>query len=472
MTSYTLNHPEKGLISYVDKKRYLWLSSVFMPVFPLLSIVFYYQFSSEWALAIPLAFNYFVIPVFDWGFGSDSNNPPEEIVPQLEEDKYYRALTYITVPMHFIVLISIAWFVGSHELSATAVIIMALTAGIYSGLGINTAHELGHKKTKLERTLAKIVLAVPAYGHFCIEHNRGHHTDVATPEDPASSRLGENIYSFAFREIPGAFKRGWQVESERLQRLGKDTISIDNEILQSFALSAALQGGLIAVFGWIMLPFLAVHNLWAWFQLTSANYIEHYGLKRDKLPSGRYERPQPHHSWNANYIFSNIVLFHLERHSDHHANPTRRYQSLRNSDNLPNLPNGYYGCYILAYFPSLWYAVMDKRVLALPHINGDLSKVNILPSKRQAIYEKYGQGQDIEGQSTSALSEQLMESQASSEPAIYQCSGCNFTFDETAGMAYEGYPAGTRFAQLPDSFCCPDCGVRDKHDFVQLSSVT
>ncbi|MEP5837504.1 MAG: alkane 1-monooxygenase [Marinobacter sp.] len=392
MTTYTLDHPEKGLISYTDKKRYLWLTSVFMPIFPMMGIFVYFQTGSEWALGIPLAFTYLVIPLLDWGLGSDENNPPEEIVPQLEEDKYYRVLTYITIPMHFIVLIAIAWFVGTHELTVWSVLVLALTAGSYSGLGINTAHEMGHKKTSLERWLAKIVLAVPTYGHFCIEHNRGHHTEVATPEDPASSRMGESIYKFVLREIPGAFKRGWNQEKVRLERQGLSVWSWKNDILQSFAISAVLQGGLIIAFGWIMIPFLAIHNVYAWFQLTSANYIEHYGLLRDKEESGRYERCQPHHSWNANYIFSNLALFHLERHSDHHANPTRRYQSLRNFDNLPELPNGYYGMYLAAYIPWLWYKVMDHRVLSLPHINGDLSKVNIDPDRREEIIARYGNG--------------------------------------------------------------------------------
>ncbi len=389
-TTYTLDHPAKGRIEYTDKKRYLWLSSLTMPLFPMLGIFLYFAFESQWMLTIPLIFTYFVIPFLDFAIGSDQNNPPEELVPQLEEDRYYRLLTYLTVPMHFIVLIAIAWFVGTQDLTFWSVLVLAVTAGSYSGLGINTAHEMGHKKPEFERLLAKIVLAVPAYGHFCIEHNRGHHRDVATPEDPASSRMGESIYKFMLREIPGAFKRGWAVEEERLARLGKSVWSIDNDILQSYAISAVLQGSLILAFGWIMLPFLAIHNFWAWFQLTSANYIEHYGLLREKEASGRYERCQPHHSWNANYIFSNIVLFHLERHSDHHANPTRRYQSLRNFDDIPELPNGYYGMYLLAYFPTLWYKVMDKRVLALPHINGDLNKVNIDPDKREEIIQKFG----------------------------------------------------------------------------------
>ena len=391
-TTYTLEHPEKGTIQYKDSKRYLWMSSLAMPLFPMLGIILYFIFDSQWMLALPLVFTYGIIPFLDYAIGSDENNPPEEIVPQLEQDKYYRLLTWFTVPMHFIVLIAIATFVGTQDLTLWSVLALAITAGAYSGLGINTAHELGHKKPEFERWLAKIVLAVPAYGHFCIEHNRGHHRDVATPEDPASSRMGESIYKFVWREIPGAFLRGWNVEKERLARQGKSAWSVHNDILQSFAISAVLQGGLILAFGWIMLPFLAIHNFWAWYQLTSANYIEHYGLLREKEANGRYERCQPHHSWNANFIFSNLVLFHLERHSDHHANPTRRYQSLRNFDDIPQLPNGYYGMYMIAYIPWLWYRVMDKRVLALPHINGDLSKVNIDPDKRAAIHAKYGSG--------------------------------------------------------------------------------
>jgi len=377
-------------VEYRDRKRYLWILSVLLPFMPLAGIFLYYLFGSEWLLAVPLLINYLFIPVLDWIVGSDTNNPPEEIVPQLEEDRYYRYLTWVTVPMHFVVLVVVAWFVGTSELSAGAVLVTAITAGAFSGLGINTAHELGHKKTGIEQTLAKTALMVPAYGHFCVEHNRGHHRHVATPGDPASARMGESIYRFALREIPGAFRRGWQAEAERLAHRGQATWSVHNGILQSYAGSVLLQGGLVLAFGWVMIPFLAVHNVWAWYQLTSANYIEHYGLLRLQDENGRYERCQPHHSWNANYTFSNLVLFHLERHSDHHANSARRYQSLRNFPDLPELPNGYFGTYLLAYVPWLWFRVMDKRLLALPHIGGDLGRVNIDPGRRRKIQAKYG----------------------------------------------------------------------------------
>ena len=390
MITYSVEHPQKGLISYTDNKRYLWLLSVVMPILALSGIFCFQLTGEQWTLWLPILFSYLVIPILDWLIGVDNNNPPEELVPQLETDRYYRYLTYITIPLHWVVLILMAAFVGTTELSFGSVVAIAITAGGYSGLGINTAHELGHKQTVVEQWLAKICLAVPAYGHFCVEHNRGHHVLVATPEDPASSRMGESIYRFALREIPGTFVRGWQLEKSRLEKQGKATWSRHNNILQSYLISAVLQGTLIYLFGWIMLPFLLIHNMWAWYQLTSANYIEHYGLLRAKRDNGRYERCQPHHSWNANYILSNLALFHLERHSDHHANPMRRYQSLRNFPDIPQLPNGYYGMYLLAYVPWLWFRVMDKKLLTLPHINGDLSKVNIDPKNKHKIIERYG----------------------------------------------------------------------------------
>ena len=379
-----------GFISYQDSKRYLWLLSIAMTLVPLLGLFVFLQTGLEWTLGLPVLIIYLIVPLLDSIIGSDSDNPPEEIVPQLEADTYYRYLTFATIPMHFIVLIASAYLVGTNDLSWWAIVMVAIVAGGYNGFSINTAHELGHKQTPTEQLLAKLCMAVPAYGHFCVDHNRGHHVSVATPEDPASSRMGESIYAFALREIPGNFLRGWALEKARLEKQGKPLVSFDNEILQSYFLSAVLQGALIYVFGWIMLPFLAMHNFWAWFQLTSANYVEHYGLLRQKKENGRYERCQPHHSWNANYILTNLMLFNLERHSDHHTNPTRRYQSLRNFPDIPEMPNGYFGMYVLAYIPRLWFSVMDKRLLALPHIQGDLSKVNIDPNKKAAIYSRYG----------------------------------------------------------------------------------
>lgn len=265
-----------------------------------------------------------------------------------------------------------------------------------SGLAINTGHELGHKNSKLEKLLAKIVLAVPAYGHFTIDHNRGHHKNVATASDPSSARMGESIYRFATREIPGAFANAWSIEKERLASRGKAVWHPANAILQSYALSLLLAVIVTAAFGWKAIPFLLLHHAFAYWQLTSANYIEHYGLLRMRDADGKLERCEPRHSWNCNQLFSNLVLLHLERHSDHHVHPLRRYQSLRHFEDVPQLPTGYFGMYLLAYFPWAWFRIMDKRLMALPHVQGELDRVNVEPTASSALFLKWGREKMVE----------------------------------------------------------------------------
>jgi alkane 1-monooxygenase len=391
MQSYAIETQDQGVVTYTDKKRLFWLLSLVNPLIPFVGIAGLAATGIELWLVVPLVLMFVMGPLLDWMLGEDDNNPPEVLVPQLEKDAYYRILTYLTVPLHFIMFFGCAIWVGTQDLPWWGFLALTVAVGFADGFAINTGHELGHKRTRLETTLAKIVLAVPAYGHFWIEHNRGHHRDVATPEDPASARMGESIYKFARREIPGAFRRAWIIERDRLGRKGVSVWGFSNEILQSYLLTFVMQVGLLIAFGWIMIPFLIIHNFFSWWVLTSANYIEHYGLLRSKQADGKYERCQPHHSWNANHKYSNLLLFHLQRHSDHHANPTRRYQSLRHFEDLPQLPSGYYGMYIIAYIPWLWYKILDARLLALPHINGDLNKINVDPDKRQRLYLKYGQ---------------------------------------------------------------------------------
>ena len=390
MKGYTGVLENGEAIHYVDGKRWLWLLSVTFPLQALMPVVLHALTGNELWFVLPFLLNYIAQPALDAVIGTDSNNPPEEVVMQLEKDPFYRRLTYVVVPLHYFTLIVCAVYAGTQDLSWWAFILLATMAGLTAGLAINTAHELGHKNTKIEKLLAKFALAVAFYGHFTIEHNRGHHMLVSTPGDAASSRMGESIYRFALREIPGAFRRAWEIERERLRSRDLPIWHYSNPILQSYAISMAVTVLLLAWIGWLAVPFLLLHHAFAYWQLTSANYVEHYGLLREKNAKGRYERCQPHHSWNCNYLFSNLVLFHLERHSDHHANPLRRYQSLRHFEDVPQLPNGYFGMYLLAYFPPLWFRVMDKRLMALPHVNGDLDKVNICPKAQPGIFLKWG----------------------------------------------------------------------------------
>ena len=390
MRTYSATSSGGAPIRYVDRKRLLWPLSVLYPLEPFIGIGLHWATGNELWLLLPIALNYVLGTLLDWLFGEDDSNPPEEVVPQLEQDPWYRRLTYAAVPLHFVTLIGCAAYAGTAELSLAGVAAIAVVAGMTAGLAINTGHELGHKNSRLEKRLAKLVLAVPAYGHFTIDHNRGHHRNVATPGDPASARMGESVYRFALREIPGAFREAWAIEADRLRQRGKPPWHPANQILQSWALTALLLGGLVLAFGWLMLPFFLVHTAFAYWQLTSANYVEHYGLLRARDDRGRYERCRPHHSWNSNHVFSNLVLFHLERHSDHHAHPQRRYQALRHHDDLPTLPSGYFGAYLLAYVPPLWFRVMDPRLLALTHVGGDLDRVNVDPRARPALFLRYG----------------------------------------------------------------------------------
>ena len=387
---YLAIDPQLGPVEYRDRKRWWWSLSVVYPLLPFAGMAAHAWSGREIALGLPLLISYGLMPLVDLLIGEDRNNPPEAVVPQLEQERYYRWLTWATVPLHFVSLIGCAWWVGTQALSWWAVLMLAYVAGAGSGLGINTGHELGHKRGAIEQWLARLVLAVPAYGHFTVEHGRGHHRWVSTPQDHASARMGESIYRFALRELPGGMRRAWRLEGERLAALGLSAWSRHNTMLQSYAVTALLQLGLVMAFGWVMLPFLAVHNVVAWWQLTSANYVEHYGLLRQRDAKGVYEAPQPHHSWNANHLVTNLALFHLQRHSDHHAHPLRRYQSLRHFERLPQLPSGYFGMFPLAYLPWLWFRVMDRRLLALPHVGGDLARVNIDPARRKKIYARHG----------------------------------------------------------------------------------
>jgi len=373
---------------YRDHKRYAWLLSLLIPTTVLIGPALMLNSGEAWMLWLPVVFFYTIVPLFDRILGEDQSNPPESAVPALDADLYYRWITYLLAPVLWAAFIFSAWFVSRFDLPLHAMFAMVLISGSVGGFCINLGHELGHKNTQLEKWLAKIVLAPSGYGHFFIEHNRGHHRDAATPADPASSRMGESIYRFVLREMPGAWFRAWELEKSRLQKAGLPVFSLHNEIIQPALLTLALWGSLVAWLGWNVLPFLVVASFWANFQLTSANYIEHYGLLRRQRAPGKYEACQPHHSWNSNHIFSNWILFHLQRHSDHHAHPLRRYQSLRHFDNLPTLPSGYFAMFLVAYIPPLWRAVMDPRLIA--SVGRDTANINIDPQSRATLIARYG----------------------------------------------------------------------------------
>jgi alkane 1-monooxygenase len=373
---------------WTDPKRYAWLLGLIVPLLPFIAWagVELTGLGAFWFFGPVLV--YAIFPILDIVVGVDAENPPDSVVKWLEQDRYYRWCTYIFIPVQYAGLVFACWLWADGGLSTVDSIGLALTMAMVSGIAINTAHELGHKRASLEKWLSKVALAQSGYGHFFIEHNRGHHVRVATPEDPASSRLGESFWAFLPRTVSGSVSSAWGIERARLERMGQPVWSIHNDILQAWAMTVGLFALLAIVFGPVVLPYLLLQAVVGFSLLEVVNYLEHYGLLRQRKEDGRYERCLPQHSWNSNNVASNVLLYHLQRHSDHHANPTRRYQALRHVDEAPQLPTGYAGMIVLAWIPPLWRRVMDPRLL--DHYEGDLGRANIQPRARRRVLARYG----------------------------------------------------------------------------------
>ncbi len=378
--------------AWKDSKRYAWLLGLVVPLIPFICwlLVEATGLSVFWWSGPLIIFG--IIPLFDLAFGTDTENPPEEVVEWLEQDVYYRWCTYLFIPLQFTSLIFACYVWGYFDLSLFGALGLAISVGSVSGIAIANAHELGHRRESIEKRLALIALAPSFYGHFCVEHNRGHHVRVATPEDPASARLGESFYQFLPRTMIGSLRSAWELECSRLKRSGKPVFSWHNDNLRAWSLSLGLFAGLCLVFGLAILPFLAIQAFFGACLLEVVNYLEHYGLLRQKGDDGRYERCAPQHSWNSNIVVSNVFLYHLQRHSDHHANPMHRYQSLRHMEEAPQLPGGYAAMVPIACVPPLWRRLMDKRVVE--HYQGDVTKANIHPPARQQVLERWGHRPD------------------------------------------------------------------------------
>jgi alkane 1-monooxygenase len=371
-----------------DPKRYAWLLGLLIPTLPFMAwgLVHVTGVGAFWFYGPVLVFGIF--PLLDVVVGSDARNPPDSVIKWLEQDRYYRWCTYLYIPIQYAGLVFACWLWSSGQLSTVDDIGLALTMAMVSGIAINTAHELGHKRASIERWLSKVALAQSGYGHFFIEHNRGHHVRVATPEDPASARLGESFYAFLPRTVIGSLRSAWDLERVRLARMERSSLTLHNDILNAWAMSVVLFAVLALVFGPIVLPYLLIQAVVGFSLLEVVNYLEHYGLLRGKREDGRYERTRPEHSWNSNSVASNVLLYHLQRHSDHHANPIRRYQALRHVREAPQLPTGYAGMILTALLPPVWRQLMDRRVLH--HYAGDVTRANIHPRVRARVLRRYG----------------------------------------------------------------------------------
>lgn len=237
-----------------------------------------------------------------------------------------------------------------------------VSVGLVSGsMGITAAHELIHRSTRLERWAGGALLSTVAWGGFTIEHVYGHHVHVGTPLDGSTARRGETVYAFIARAFMHNPRRAWVLQRARLARQGHRVWSMQNGLLVWHGLTVLIAVGFFAAFSWSGLLFFVGQAIVAIAVLECINYIEHYGLQR-RLIGHRYERVDIKHSWNSSYALTNAFLLNLQRHSDHHAAASRRYQLLRHEENSPQLPGGYGAMIALALVPPVWFAIIDPKL--------------------------------------------------------------------------------------------------------------
>ena len=311
------------------------------------------------------AWVFVLVPVLDLLIGSNPRNPDPAAEKELAERRVYRTITWLCVPALLVLVFGGAAVVMSGRLSALETAGVVFGIGLTTGaMGINVAHELIHKRGRWENFLGFVLLWTVGYMHWGIEHVKGHHRWVATERDPATAKFGQSFYAFWPQTVFGSFRSAWRIESFLLSRKGRGAWTPRNKVIQCVLAQAAL----VVFFAWVWGPggvlYYAAESFVGVSLLEIVNYLEHYGLTRKPLGPDAYEKVTPLHSWNSSHELTNYFLFNLQRHADHHAKPTRRYQILRHFEESPQLPTGYAGMLVLALVPPLWRKVMDPRVIA------------------------------------------------------------------------------------------------------------
>ena len=303
------------------------------------------------------------LPIMEAILPYSTANVPEGEENERSQKPYFDILLYLNAPLLYAIVAAYLFRISTFGLVWLEIIGITLSTGIVVGaVGINVAHELGHRYKPWEQTLAKIMLLPALYQHFFIEHNRGHHKNVATDKDPSTARKNEVLYAFWARSVTGVWLEAWELEHDRLAKEGRAFWSFNNEMLRFQIIQLLYLAGVYLLWDWRgLLGALAVAIIGI-LLLETINYIEHYGLRRKLTASGRPEPVLPTHSWNSDFEIGRIFLYELTRHSDHHYKATRKYQVLRHMDQSPQLPAGYPASLLLALLPPVWFKVMNPRI--------------------------------------------------------------------------------------------------------------
>jgi alkane 1-monooxygenase len=324
--------------------------------------------NSGFIVWLPLIYSWFLIPLVELFIKPDESNFSEAEEELVRKNTWYDVLLYLVVPFQYFALGLFLYVTTYWHQSWIDTIGKTFVMGLLCGvMGINVGHELGHRSNRVEQFLAKMLLMSSLYMHFFIEHNKGHHKRVGTPDDPASARFGEMLYAFYFRTVIFGYFSAWRIANRDVRKNGDKTFSLHNEMVQFHLIQIAFVVLIFFCFGWLTTLLFLVAAGQGILLLETVNYIEHYGLQRKQIAGGKYERAMPEHSWNSNHIIGRVMLFELSRHSDHHYLASRKYQILRHHENSPQMPTGYPGMMLLSIVPPLWFVVMNKRIKKLQH---------------------------------------------------------------------------------------------------------
>ena len=310
-----------------------------------------------------VVFAFGILPLLEIVFPTDEKNYTETEIESKLKNRFFDILLYLNVFIVYGILFFVLQKITTTELSISEIIGIILSIGVVLGSnGINVAHELGHRDKLYERIFGKLLLIPSHYTHFFIEHNHGHHLHVSTPEDPSTAKINQSLYAFWIQTVFGTYTKAWKIQRKLNQIENRSWYSFKNDMLWFTLIQISYLVLVYYFFGSIGLVVALMAGIVGFLLLETINYIEHYGLKRNLLPSGRYERVSEKHSWNSNHILGRIMLYELTRHSDHHYKSQKKYQVLEYHDVSPQMPYGYPTSMLLSLVPPIWFSVMNSRI--------------------------------------------------------------------------------------------------------------
>ena len=324
----------------------------------------YFAFNRQgWSTFSPIIFTFVLIPVLELFLKPDKENFDQETMLKEKKSRIYDWILYLSVPIQLLMLVSFLFVMELTPINSVSYVGKVFAMGLLCGvLGINIGHELGHRPSRWAQFFGELLLLTSLNTHFLPYHNEGHHREVATPDDAATAKKGQSLFSFWITSHFGSYIKAWKIENNRMKRLGKSVFSFSNRMIIYSIANLLLVFGIYYYFDSKVLLAFILAAVIGILLLETVNYIEHYGLLRKKNESGRYERVKHWHSWNSDHQIGRLMLFNLSRHSDHHYKASKKYQVLESVPESPQMPTGYPGMMMLSLIPPLWFAVMDKKL--------------------------------------------------------------------------------------------------------------